>query len=151
MENIPRTALGFLAVVSFILFLLTAFSIVTAWNTLAHLWLSNFNTTIGFLGGVFQVIFFLVCSIVCYNVFTNTEDETGHFVDEKKAIQKETIKSISSDLEDAKYEVMVKTLVNRSRNKGLLNPELSVEGAIREKMASGKTKEQAIEELYSQE
>lgn len=88
---------------------------------------------------------------VVLNELIHLTKEVEELKNERITVKRETMRSIFSGLEDAKYEVMIKTLVNRSRNKGFLNPELSVEDAIKEKMATGKTKEQAIEELYKQE
>jgi len=52
----------------------------------------------------------------------------------------------SKDLKD--YKHMIPMIVSRCRNKGLINPELTVETMIRDRTRSGKTREQAIEELY---
>jgi hypothetical protein len=41
-------------------------------------------------------------------------------------------------------------LVNRYKQEGFLNPELKLESEINEKMVNGKTREEAISELYSE-
>jgi hypothetical protein len=72
-------------------------------------------------------------------------------LEEAETIKNEAVRSISRGLENTKYEPMIKKLVNKYRNIGLLNPELRIENDIETKMANGKTREQAIEELYKKE
>jgi hypothetical protein len=65
-------------------------------------------------------------------------------------IEKITIVDILRGVDDAKYELMAKTLHNRYKSKGFLHPTLILEENIKRKMSEGKTKETAIEELYNQ-
>jgi predicted histidine transporter YuiF (NhaC family) len=66
------------------------------------------------------------------------------------AKKKELLPSISKTI-DTKYQSMVKILVQEYGANGYSNPEFTVEALIKDIMAFGKTKEQAIEELYKRE
>lgn len=71
-----------------------------------------------------------------------------HVSEEKIAAAKPALASVMADVDEAKFEPMIKALIQEYREKGYLHPELYLESRINERLASGKTKEQAIEELY---
>ncbi len=71
-------------------------------------------------------------------------------LEEEKETKEELIISILKDIDQTKYEPMIRTILITYKNQGLVNAELMVNDLIKEKMSSGKTKEQAIETLYSE-
>ncbi len=58
---------------------------------------------------------------------------------------------ILSELDDPDSEYMVRKLVSEYRDQGFLNPELLLQSKLNKKTSSGKTKKDAIRELYEEE
>ena len=63
----------------------------------------------------------------------------------------ERTKQYTTEPLDSESIIMANNLVIRYRSKGYLNPELLLESFLAEKIASGKTRKQALEELKNQE
>ena len=120
--------------------ILASFVVCAFGLTLGFVYLNPFGFVLDGLGFMLFV----------YGLKKEDSNNTKPLVNEKKVIEKEALTSITKDLTDKEYENMSKILICRSIDEGYLNPELRVEELINKKMASGMTKEQAIEELYNQ-
>jgi hypothetical protein len=64
-------------------------------------------------------------------------------------LRAKAMNSIKENVDAAHYTQAI-TLITRYSKRGFLRPELVLDNKIKEKMAKGKTKEQAIEELYNE-
>lgn len=98
-------------------------------------------------GFIFLYLFLLVV-LYYLNEQPNQQQHTPALSDEEIT---DLMKDLDETLDEAKFKPMIKTLITKYRNQSFLNPELQLGVRINEKMAQGKTREQAIEELYKQE
>jgi hypothetical protein len=64
-------------------------------------------------------------------------------------LREEAMSSIKQNVDAAHYTQAITLIIGYSK-RGFLRPELVLDDKIKEKMAKGKTKEQAIEELYNE-
>ena len=64
-------------------------------------------------------------------------------------LREKAMSSIKENIDAAHYTQTI-TLIIRYGKRGFLRPELVLDDKIKEKMAKGNTKEQAIEELYNE-
>jgi hypothetical protein len=112
-----------------------------------------------FIAWVFIIFGTVVVIFFTFNYANQSQSQTVTTVtyridngksEENETAKKVTINSVLVSVKDTKYEPMIKTLVDICRNKWSINPDVVVEGLIKDKMSSGKTQEDAIEELYKQ-
>ena len=98
----------------------------------------------------------ITATIMVYFILQEAENMmAGHIIALSKQTQineetknkEEAIEYLYSNLDSVKYQPIINSLINSYRQKGFLRPERHLEEQVKEKIASGKTKEQAINEL----
>lgn len=105
------------------------------------------------------ILLIVIIAVAVFFVLKEAEDmiNTSFSVNQmEKELAREEAKSIDkalnwikSDLDDTKFQSMIEKLIDNNKKQGNLHPEILLESQIKENMAQGKTKEQAIEELYA--
>lgn len=81
---------------------------------------------------------------------SSTSGSSETYNDDMVAAREKALDFIGSDVDKVKFEPVIVKLIAYYRKKGFLRPELCLESEIMDLINSGKTKEQAIMELYQE-
>ncbi len=119
------------------------------------LFVSN-NIVLELVGSLILLI--LILAVAIYFILKEVEDMINvslsskqmeeEFAREQTKSNEKALTWIKSDIDETKFQPMIDKMIEKNQKRGSLNPETLLQSQIKEKIAQGKTKEQAIEELY---